>query len=160
MTDGSQVARDVRDERHGRAIERMSAFAKRSGHEAACLRLQAFMIAYLAPLKPGLPHDIKAALGIAGQFQEDLRTNEDISKARDTCWQYLETGGIMYDFANKENCAVRAVLATLARGPIQVDLNETLYWFLLFSDHVEDQSDRLDDLIARYFDAHDRIGHH
>jgi len=153
MTDSSQVAKNMRDERHDRAIERMSAFAKRAGHEAACLRLQAFMIAYLTPLKPGLPRDIEAALGVAEQFQDDLRTSEAISKARDTCWQHLEAGDVMYDLANRENCAVRAVLSTLARRPLRADLNETLYWFLSFSDHVEDQSGRLDNMIARYFDA-------
>jgi hypothetical protein len=142
---------EARAMRHDLAIARVSEFEERCGHQTALLRLLAFMIEYLVPLKNGLPQEVRAAFEIAEQFREDLHTNDQIQRARDSCWQYLSTAGVTYDFKNRENCAVRAVLSALHREPPRLDLGEACYWFLSFADEVEDHSVSIDDLLSKHF---------
>jgi len=146
---------EARDIRHDRLIDGLSAFERRYGHEAARSRLCAFMVEYLAPLKRVLPQDISAAFETAEKFKDEFLANEDMERARDACWKYLSAAGakVELDFANKANCAVRAVLSALHREPPRLDLREACYWFLLFADVVEDQSAMLDDLVTKHFDG-------
>jgi hypothetical protein len=150
MTTIKPLTSETREIRHGRASDSVLDLEARHGHERAFSRLRAFMIEYLKPLRSSLPREIGGALEIAEQFRDHSRMNLDLQRARDLCWEYLSARNITYDFQNKDNCAVRAVLSTVQREPPQLDLGEACYWFLLFADEVCDRSASIDDLIQKY----------
>jgi hypothetical protein len=56
-----------------------------------------------------------------------------------------------YDFSDRENLAIRAVLCTLMTDPIESDIEQTTEWFLNFSDKVENHSEEIQDLLQRHF---------
>jgi hypothetical protein len=145
------TAAQAREDRHDRAIELVLRFEQRSGHQAAFRQLLGFMTEYLSLRLRALTPQARDAFATAERNKILTSPNGDIELARESCWRYLASQTFQYDFENKDNCAIRAVLCLLRREPPDVDLADTCCWFLSFADEVEDHSEAIAPLAMKYF---------
>jgi hypothetical protein len=148
------VARETIDDRHDKAVDFVVKYRMTYGYGETVRRLIPFMISYLSLTKNRFPEVARAAFAIVENYY--FRTNiggsggaGELEAARNSCWDYLESTGKMYDFDSSDALAVRAVL-----GPLTIegnDVGEATQWFLDFSDGIEDHSSEIESLLMRYF---------
>jgi hypothetical protein len=145
------TSEEDRQARYDPAIKLLIEFQAKHGLEECFRRLRAFMVSYANLLSGVLPDVAKRGLEVAKNFSAGEATDEDLDSAAADCWKHLESIGDMYDFSRPENLAVRAVLCTLTRTSSGHDLEQTIHYFLIFADGVEDHSSEVDRLLRRHF---------
>jgi hypothetical protein len=143
--------REARDNRHGYAIDTVAEFERSHGHQVGWRQLLDFMIEYLSLSRSDLPVEAQKVFSVAERFRAVSDINAEFERIRDSCWCYLLSVEFRYDFANRENCAIRAALCLIRREPPRIDLADTCYWFLSFADQFEDHSELIAGLADKYF---------
>lgn len=143
--------REARGNLYDQAVDSVLEFEKRHGHRAAWRQLSEFMIEYLSSMSGTLPAKAQKAFAVAVKVANLDGMNEEIEHTRASCCHYLSSVDFRYDFENRENCAVRAVLCVLQAESPSIDLADTCLWFLSFADKVEDRSEVIEDLVGEHF---------
>lgn len=132
-------------------IESLQQFERAQGHDAAVRQFKRFAVDFLHSMLTALPPAAQPLFSIALAYRDELTNSAELDETRLHCWQAIDATDSRYDFQNKTNCALRAVLICLTSEPPRFDLSETSYWFLAFCAIIEDRSDLLPQLAATYF---------
>jgi hypothetical protein len=137
---------------HVPSLNLIALFEEQFGREAAYVRSDQFMIAYLSLSIDALPSIAREALRVAKQFWSGHASQDDLLAMRVRCWNYL--GPREQEIKNPHRPAMRAVICTLYGTDTKhqtADADFLVDFFLYWVEMVEDHSHELEGLLKQHF---------